>query len=193
MRATGSDSESRTAGPWNETTMTLTPPVTSADHVQGDGNAPMTLVEFGDYECSFCAAAQDTIKALQDEFGGRLRFVFRNFPLVQVHPNALAAAMVAEAAETDQFWRLHDLMYANPDRLDVDNLLGYAREAGIPEDKARAALDGATLSRVQRDIDSGESSLVQGTPAFFVNGRLHEGEWQGQELAHALLHSARAR
>jgi len=172
--------------------MTLTPPVTSADHVQGDDSAPMTLVEFGDYECSFCAAAQDTIKALQYEFGGRLRFVFRNFPLLQIHPDALAAALVAEAAEPNQFWRLHDLMYANPGRLDADNLLAYAREVGVTEDKARAALDGATLSRVQRDIDSGESSRVQGTPAFFVNGRLHESEWQGQELAHALLHSARA-
>jgi protein-disulfide isomerase len=173
--------------------MTLMPPVTSADHVQGDSNPPMTLVEFGDYECSFCAMAQDTIKALQDEFGGRLRFVFRNFPLMQIHPNALAAALVAEAAEPDQFWRLHDLLYANPGRLDADSLLAYAVEVGVSEDKAHAALDGATLSRVQRDIDSGEASLVQGTPAFFVNGRLYEGEWQGQELAHALLHSARAR
>jgi len=175
-----------------ETIMTLTPPVTSADHIQGDSRAVMTLVEFGDYECSFCAAAQNTIKALQSEFGGRLRFVFRNFPLVQIHPNALAAALVAEAADTGQFWRLHDLIYANPNDLDADSLLAYAREAGVSDDKVLAALEGSTLSRVQRDIDSGELSRVQGTPAFFVNGHLHEGEWQGQALAHALLHSASA-
>jgi protein-disulfide isomerase len=169
--------------------MTLTPPVTDADHVQGDSSAAMTLVEFGDYECSFCAAAQETIKSLQNQFGGRLRFVFRNFPLVQIHPHALAAALVAEAAEPDRFWRLHDLIYANPGELETENLLAYAREAGVPDATVLEALNGATLGLVQRDLDSGELSGVQGTPAFFVNGRLHEGEWRGQVLAHALLHS----
>jgi len=150
----------------------------------------MTLVEFGDYECSFCAVAQETVKALQEEFGGRLRFVFRNFPLVQIHPHALAAALVAEAAEPDQFWRLHELIYANPGQLETEDLLAYARAAGVPDVKALAALDGATLSQVQKDLDSGEMSGVQGTPAFFINGRLHEGNWSGQTLAEALLHSA---
>jgi protein-disulfide isomerase len=169
------------------------PQVTSADHVQGDSGALMTLVEFGDYECSFCAAAQETIKLVQNELGGRLRFVFRNFPLVQMHPNALAAALVAEAADPNQFWGLHDLLYANASQLDADSLLSYARESGVSEDKALAALNGSTLSRVQRDVESGELSRVQGTPAFFVNGRLYEGDWQGRALADALLDSATTR
>ncbi len=152
----------------------------------------MTLVEFGDYECSFCAMAQQTVKALQAEFGGRLRFVFRNFPLVEMHPNALAAALVAEAAGPDQFWRLHDLLYANSGDLSPESLLGYAREAGFTEATALEALNGATLDKVQRDLDSGTSSGVQGTPAFFVNGRLHEGEWRGQALAQALLDTSDA-
>ena len=170
--------------------MSLTPQVTSADHVRGDVSAMMTLVEFGDYQCSFCATAVDNIKALQDELGGRLQFVFRNFPLTQIHPNALAAALVAEAAHPSQFWDLHDLLYANSGQLDPDSLVAYAREAGVSEDKALAALDGSTLSRIQQDIDSGEASGVQGTPAFFVNGRRYDGDWQGRGLAHALLNSA---
>lgn len=170
--------------------MTLNPPVTREDHLRGDDDAPLTLVEFGDYECSFCAAAEETIRAVRTELGGRLRFVFRNFPLVQIHPRALAAALLAEAAEPDQFWRLHDLLYANADRLETEDLLAYAREAGLAEEKALAALDGATLGRVQEDVDSGDRSGVQGTPAFFVNGRLHVGDWSGQALTHALLRSA---
>ena len=172
--------------------MSLSPPITNDDRMQGDNTATMSLLEFGDYECSFCAVAHQTVKALQAEFGGRLRFVFRNFPLVEMHPNALAAALVAEAADPDQFWQLHNLIYANSGNLSRESLLAYAREAGVAEATALAALNGATLDKVQRDLDSGTLSGVQGTPAFFVNGRLHEGEWRGEALAHALLETSNA-
>ena len=166
--------------------MTL-PAVGADDHVRGDPKAPLTLVEYGDYECPYCGEAETVLAELREQFGDRLRLVFRNFPLQQIHPYAVGAALVAEAAHGEGFWRLHDLLYANQDSLDERSLLAFAREAGVSEEAATRALAGATLDKVQRDLDGGQRSGVQGTPTFFVNGRLHEGEWRGGALAEALL------
>src|SRR5262245_66363104 len=105
----------------------LTPPVGERDHVQGPAEAPVTLVEYGDFECPYCGEAYPVVKALQQTLGERLRFVFRNFPLTQIHPHAEHAAEGAEAAEAQgQFWTMHDVLFEHQDALDDEDLAEYA-------------------------------------------------------------------
>ena len=108
-------------------------PVTSADHIQGDPHAHVTLVEYGDYECPSCGLAYPIVKAVQKHFGKRLRFVFRNFPLTQVHPQAENAAETAEfAGAHDHFWEMHDGLYENQDALGLATYLALAKALGLP-------------------------------------------------------------
>lgn len=173
--------------------MSLKPPVSSADHSLGPTHAPVTLVEFGDYECSYCGQAHEIVKALVAEFGDQLRYVFRNYPLVQIHPQAMAAALVAEAAGPDAFWPLHDLLYANQDALDVDDLIAMARQAGVSEKDAMSALAGGTQAKIRADVESGDASGLEGTPTFFINGERHDGDWSQASLSAALRAAAHGR
>ena len=166
--------------------MQLDPPVSSADHARGPADAPVTLVEFGDYECPYCKQASSILDGLATQFGSTLRIVFRNFPLSEIHRDALNAALVAESADMAQFWKLHDIMYVNQRRLDAESLVGYAVQAGVQSQVARAALEGSTLQRVRGDVTSGNQSGVNGTPTFFINGNRHVGDWSQQSLAHAI-------
>src|SRR6476660_6042265 len=110
----------------------LTMPVTERDHMQGPADAPLTLVEYGDYECSFCGQAYPVVKAVQHAAGKRLRFVFRNFPLVNAHPHAEHAAEAAEAAASRaRFWEMHDVLFENQEALEDPQLAQYAREVGL--------------------------------------------------------------
>src|SRR6202044_1590923 len=110
---------------------TLKVPVTTEDHAQGPANAPVTLVEYGDYECPYCGQAYPIVKELQKLEGKSLRFVFRNFPLAQVHPHAVHAAYAAEAAaKQGKFWEMHDKLYENQQALEDHDVLMYAREIG---------------------------------------------------------------
>jgi len=173
--------------------VSLQPPVTTADHSLGPTDAPVTLVEFGDYECSYCGQAHDIVKSLIAEFGDGLRYVFRNYPLVQIHPHAMGASLVAEAASPEHFWGLHDLLYANQDSLDVDDLIVMARRAGVPEQAAVDALNGATRPKINADVASGDASGLEGTPSFFINGQRHEGDWSLAALTTALRAAAHGR
>lgn len=160
----------------------LAPPVGPHDHVQGRADARVTLVEYGDYECPHCGRAYLVLQTVLPELGDAVRFVFRNFPLTEAHPNAEAAAEAAESvavhAGEDGFWAMHDMLYENQDALETDDLLGYAEAAGA--DRALVASDlstGATTARVRADFKSGIRSGVNGTPTFFVNGRRFDGAW----------------
>jgi len=170
-------------------------PVGERDHIQGPPDAQVTLVEYGDYECPFCGQAYPIIKAVQEHLGHRLRFVFRNFPLTEMHPHALKAAMAAEAAgEQGQFWPMHDLLYENQDALDERSLARYAESLRLDVERFRAELRAETYaSLVHEDFMSGVRSGVNGTPTMFVNGVRHDGPWDAESLTEALTATAHTR
>jgi protein-disulfide isomerase len=169
----------------------LSRPISAADHHRGRLDAPAQLLVYGDYECPYTRRAIVQIRAAREELGDSLVVIYRNFPLIEIHPHALHAAQAAEAAaEQGRFWEMHDLLFDRQRALLDPDLTGYAREFGL--DAARFDRDReseAVLSRIEADIDSGESSGVQGTPTLFVNGRLHQGSYQTQELIAALKRS----
>ena len=157
---------------------TLTMPVSAdRDHIQGPASAPVTLVEYGDYQCPFCGAAYPIIKDVQARMGDGLRFVFRNFPISTSHPNAELAAEAAEAAAVQgKFWEMHDLLYENQDRLGGDDLHAYAGRLGLDLETFDRELAGhAYAARVREDFMSGVRSGVNGTPTFYVNGSRYDG------------------
>ena len=168
--------------------MSLKPPVGPQDHVQGNPDAPIDLVEYGDFECPFCGQAYDSVKAVQAALGDDLRFVFRNFPLAQAHPHALAAAQAAEAAGLQgRFWEMHDVLFEHQDMLDEANLLRFAAALGL--DMERFARDFASpevAAKIRADFLSGARSGVNGTPTFFVNGERYDGSWAPQDFIAAL-------
>ncbi|MEP7067019.1 MAG: DsbA family protein [Gemmatimonadota bacterium] len=179
-----------------ESTSTLTPPVSDIDHAQGPAHAKVTLVEYGDYECSYCGRAYTIVKQLQDEMGMQMRFVFRNFPLSEAHPNALHAAIAAEAVGAhgeDEFWQMHDTLFEHQDALEDEDLAAYAEEIGIPGTEVTDAFRGGELAdRVHADFRGGVRSGVNGTPTFFVNGERFDGDWSDvQALLTAVRHAAR--
>lgn len=166
----------------------LTVQVNEKDHIQGSPDAPVTMVEYGDYECPYCGQAYYIIKQLQDDLGETLRFVFRNFPLSQIHPNALEAAYAAEAAGLqDKFWQMHDLIFEHQQELEDHNLISFAYFLDL--DVARFIEDmtsDAVHEKVRADFWSGVRSGVNGTPTFFINGKRHEGAYAYGELRAAI-------
>jgi protein-disulfide isomerase len=150
----------------------LAAPVTERDHAVGPADAPVTLVEYGDYECPDCGNAYPEIKQLIAEFGPRLRFVFRNYPLYSIHPNAGVAAMAAEAAAAQgKFWEMHDVLYEHQKELGDTDLSRLALRAGVEIYKFDADLASERFAkRVAEDFASGQASGVTGTPTFFING-----------------------
>jgi protein-disulfide isomerase len=156
---------------------TLTPPVSARDHAEGPAGAPVTLVEYGDYQCPYCGAAYPVVKQLQKALGKKLRFVFRNFPLTQAHPYALIAAEAAEAAALQgKFWEMHDLIYENQDELDPGILPAWAETIGLNlEEFGSAIRQGDITKRIKEDRTSGIRSGVNGTPTFFINGTRYDG------------------
>ncbi len=154
----------------------LTPPVQSYDHRLGPAHAPVTVVEFGDFECPNCKQAAPAVKLLLERFDERVRFVFRHFPLVEVHPHALLAAQAAESAGAQgKFWPMHDLLFENQTHLKPQHLHGYAERLGMDMARYTAEMDDEIyLQRVREHMDSGQQSGVRGTPAFFVNGRVQD-------------------
>jgi protein-disulfide isomerase len=163
----------------------LTLSVSERDHIQGPEVAPVTLVEYGDYECPYCGQAYAVVKQLQQRLGERLRFVFRNFPLAEMHPHAQQAAEAAEAAGAQgKFWRMHDTLYEHQRALDHVHLVKYAGDLGLDTEQFRQALQSqAEAPRVREDFLSGVRSGVNGTPTFFINGARHDGSFE----LHALL------
>lgn len=162
----------------------LKTPVGPTDHIQGDKNAPITLVEYGDYECPHCGHAHPIVKLVQKHFGKQLRFVYRHFPLTQIHPNAEAAAEAAEfAGAYGLFWPMHDLIFENQPRLGLPLLFELVKKLGLSTSELRSALEtGRFAGKVRSDFLSGIRSGVNGTPTFFINGRRHEGTYELEDL-----------
>jgi protein-disulfide isomerase len=175
---------------------TLTPPVSERDHVIGPPLAPVTLVEYGDYECPYCGAAQPIVKEVRRRLGNGLRFAFRHFPLTRVHPHAERAAEAAEAAGAQgpgKFWQMHDLLFEHQDALEDEELVVYAEAIGLDLARFnRELLTGVHAARVREDFLTGVRSGVNGTPTFFINGRRHEGSYDLQTLLTAIAATALA-
>jgi len=167
----------------------LTLPVSeSRDHIQGPVNAPITLVEYGDYECPYCGQAYMIIKEIQERLGSKLRFVFRNFPLTKVRPDAYKAAMAAEtAAAQGKFWEMYDYLFKHGQVITDDNLRRAAAKLGLNIVRFdREFLARTYSSHVDDDIQSGKSSGVKSTPTFFINGDRYNSAWDMDTLLSAL-------
>jgi protein-disulfide isomerase len=162
------------------------------DHIQGLPNAPIKLLEYGDYECPFCGEAHQIIKAIEQELGNRLCFAFRHFPLTNVHPHAEQAAEAAEAAGAQgNFWGMHDLLFENQDALDYDDLGQYAAVLGLDAPRLISeVLAGVYRPRVREDFKSGIRNGVNGTPTLFVNGLRYDGVRRVDTLVAALVETA---
>ena len=165
----------------------LATPVSRHDHLQGPSAAPVTLVQYGDYECPSCGEAYPIVRAIQKKLGSKLRFVFRNYPLSQ-HPHAMHAAEVAEVAGLhNKFWDMHDTLYQHQSTLDDQHILSYAKELGLePDVVAKEASSEKVMTKLKSDMKGAEASGVQGTPAFFINGESHDDGWDEATLLAAL-------
>jgi protein-disulfide isomerase len=167
----------------------LSVPVSAKDHRQGEADAPCTLVEYGDYQCPSCGQAYPIVKRVQKHYGKRLSFVFRNFPLTQMHPFAEPAAETAEfAGANGKFWGMHDLIYENQERLGDEELLPeLAKQLHLAPAKLLEALESREFEpRVKSDFSSGVRSGVNRTPTFFINGQRHDGPYDFASLVEAI-------
>ncbi|OZI63888.1 DsbA family protein [Bordetella genomosp. 1] len=162
-------------------------PVDATDHLQGPVDAPVTLVEYGDYECPYCGEAYPVLKQVQQALGDKLRFVFRNFPISELHPHAVMAAEFAEAAALQgKFWEAHDMLYENQQALRPRELMAYGQTLGLDAAALNEAFSGRFDGRIQRDFQGGIRSGVNGTPTLFVNGVRYDGERDAGSLIEVL-------
>ena len=155
----------------------LTLPNPERDHISGSADGSIQLLEYGDYECPFCADAQPTVKEIQRRLGDDLTFAFRHFPLTNIHPHAEHAAESAEAAGAQgNFWGMHDLLFENQRALEDEDLAAYAAELGLDEMRLiREVASSVYASRIREDFKSGVRGGVNGTPTFFINGERYDG------------------
>jgi protein-disulfide isomerase len=173
--------------------VTLRPAISEHDHVAGRADAPLTLVEYGDYQCPHCAAADLVVRALQGAFGAELRFAFRNFPLTEVHPAAEPAAELAESAALQgKFWEAHHALFAwsrenGPETLGLEAFEAIALTLGLDPQRIEEDVGGHRhLERIRNDFSSGVRSGVNGTPTFFINGQRFDGPPAVKDLTAAL-------
>jgi protein-disulfide isomerase len=160
----------------------------SRDHIRGPVDAPMTLVEYGDFECPFCGKTTGAIRELRKELGDDLRYVFRHLPLVDVHPHAELAAEASEAAASQgRFWEMHDLLYEHQGALDIEDLIAYAGQLDLDVERFVDDVQrGRNSARVREDAASADASGASGTPTFFIGGWRHVGPYDAVSLAAAL-------
>jgi protein-disulfide isomerase len=173
----------------------LDPPVDlERDHIRGPVAAPLTLLEFADFECPFCGQATGVVEELRKRFGDELRYVFRHLPLSDVHKHADLAAEASEAAAAQgRFWEYHDMLFHHQDQLEFEDLLGYAGELDLDVERFARELElGIHAGRVLEDVVSAEASGARATPTFFVSGRRHVGPYDAATLA-AALEASRSR
>ena len=158
------------------------------DHIRGDDDAPVTLVEYGDFECPNCGQAEPVVRELLNDFGHDLRYVFRHLPLSDVHPHALLAAEAAEAADDQgRFWEMHDLLFGRQEHLEPMHLIGFAQELGLDVERFTDQLRRHEhAGRIASDVDDADLSGVSGTPTFFVNGMRHQGAYDIDTLTAAV-------
>jgi protein-disulfide isomerase len=166
-------------------TVHLAVPIDALDHVLGPAHGHPVVLEYGDFECSSCAQAFPAIKILMARYDNRFRFVFRHFPIAEIHPHALLAAQAAEAAGAQgRFWEMHDLLFTHPHHLKDTDLHGHARTLGLDMARFVAELgDQVYLQRVREHMASGRASHVRSTPCFFVDGTLVDASFGVEHLA----------
>ncbi len=169
-------------------TTALSDPVDERDHMRGRSDAPVTLLEYADFECPYSGQAYFVARQLQEDLGDKLNFVFRSFPLTQIRPHALPAALAAEAADKQgAFWDMHDMLFEQQHRLEPEYLIAFAQVLGL--DIERFIMDMTseeTAARVRQDFVGGIRSGVDGTPTFFINGRRHNGPYDYETLKKAI-------
>jgi Na+/H+ antiporter NhaA len=172
----------------NEPTELEQPVDVHRDHILGPVGAPLTVVEYGDFECPYCGSAAHSISELRERFGDQLRYVFRHLPLVDVHPHAELAAEAAEAAAAQgKFWEMHDVLFNNHEQLLLEDLVGYAAGIGLDvEEFTRALTQGRHEKHVRGDALGADASGAPGTPAFYINGKRYTGPWDTESLAAAI-------
>jgi protein-disulfide isomerase len=158
------------------------------DHIRGPHDAPVTLVEYGDYQCPYCGQAEVAIREVLVEFGDELRYVWRHLPLNDVHEHAQMAAEAAEAAgEQGRFWEMHDLLLDHQEAIRPPDLDRYARELELDVERFWDGVRERRFApRIAEDVASADASGVAGTPSFFINGRRHEGAYDADALSHAV-------
>ena len=161
----------------------------SRDHIRGSVDAPVTLVEYGDYECPHCGKAEPVVEAVREAMGDKLRVVFRSFPLSEIHKHARHASEAAEAASVQgKFWEMHHAIFSHQrNGLSDEALLELAAGVGVDQAQVADALEAGTYTeRVQEDFLSGIRSGVNGTPTFFINGTRYDDSWDEETLLSAL-------
>jgi protein-disulfide isomerase len=170
------------------------PEVAAGDHVLGLPDSPVTVLEYGDYQCPYCRGAARDVHEMLDRYPGTVRLVFRNFPIPQLHPQAEQAAEAAEAAAAQgKFWPMYELLLQPGSHLDLDSLLGYAERLGLDIDRFRAEVTGnAYAARIERDVREGVRDGVNATPKFYVNGQRIDGKLPLEGLEDAIRAAARA-
>lgn len=154
----------------------LTVPASATDHAIGPAHASVTVAEYGDFECPNCKQAAPAVKLLLDRFAGRIRFIYRHFPLEEVHPHALHAAEAAESAGAQgRFWAMHDLLFDNQPHMKLHQLLGYAERLQLDIGRFTVEMDDHIyLQRIREQVQGGRESGVRSTPTFFVDGRIQD-------------------
>jgi len=167
---------------------TLTQQIGPSDHVRGNPSAPVTLTEYGDFQCPYCGRAHQVVRDVLDSLKTSVRFVFRHFPLTELHAHALVAAEAAEAAGAQgRFWDMHDLLFEQQPALTPRDLAEYANVLGLDVDRfIREIRSELHLRKVKSDFQSGVRSGVAGTPTFFINGERLEADWGPESLRSAL-------
>jgi protein-disulfide isomerase len=168
----------------------LRPPIGDDDHALGPATAPVTLVEYGDLECPHCGRAYPIVEGVRRKLGDELRFVFRHFPLSEIHPHAQLAAEACEAAaeqRSDAFWAMHHYCFEHQDALDADALVAQAARIGLDVQRFTEDLRARRLGdRVMQQVESGLRSGVNGTPTFFINGDRMDAPWDAPSLMREL-------
>lgn len=166
----------------------LKDPVSADDHIQGGKNFVVTLVEYGDYECPYCGQAYPIVKQVQEHLGADLRFVFRNFPLTEIHPLAESAAQTAEyAGSQGLFWEMHDLIYENQHKISVELFLELAGSLQLSQSKLKDVLANHTFQpKIHKDFMGGVKSGVNGTPTFYINNYRYSGPVEFENLVLAI-------
>jgi protein-disulfide isomerase len=169
------------------------PEITADDHVLGPADAPVAVLEYGDYECPFCRGAARDVHRMLDLYPGLIGFVFRNFPISALHPHAEQAAEAAEAAAAQgKFWGMYELLLRPSSRLDLDSLLSYARSLGLDVDRfGQEVTGGAYTAKIERDVREGVRNGVNATPKFYVDGVRIDGKLPLEGLEDAIRASVR--
>jgi protein-disulfide isomerase len=163
-------------------------PVEPSDHIQGSSDAPVILVEYGDFECPHCGHAHQIVPRVQHHFKDQLAFVYRHFPLTNIHPHAELAAEAAEAAGAqDKFWDMHDWLFENQEDLEAEAIVDAAEELDLDTERFVSDLENHTYQeKVRADFMGGVRSGVNGTPTFFINGVRHDGDFEYETLVRAI-------